>query len=93
VLRTYGLKSETPKRSAWNCISKLLLVMPPPTLRCCATESEGDVELLATLLSRFMEEDFSRSREAERRRSRDADRRRPTGVSASRSIESMSSFT
>jgi hypothetical protein len=40
-----------------------------------------------------MEEDFKRSREAERRRSRDADRRRPTGVSVSRSIESMSSFT
>ena len=90
---TYGLYRDSPSRSAWNCINRLLLVMPPPTFRCCATESELEVELLATLFNSDIDEDFSRSREAERSRSSEADRMRPTGVPAFKSMESINSFT
>ena len=67
--------------------------MPPPTFKCCATESELEVELFATLFSSDIDEDFSRSREAERSRSSEADRMRPTGVPAFKSMESINSFT
>ena len=67
--------------------------MPPPTFRCCATESELEVELLATLFRSDIDEDFSRSREADLSRSSDADRMRPTGVPVFKSMESINSFT
>ena len=69
------------------------MVMPPPTFRCCATESEGEFVLLATLFRRSMDEDLSRSSEAERSRSSDADLSLPADVFESRSMESISSFT
>ena len=74
-------------------MSKLLLVIPPPTFKCWATESEGDVELLATLFNRSIEDDFSKSRDADRSKSSDADLSLPAEDPESSSIESISSFT
>ena len=68
--------------------------MPPPTLRCCATESDAELELFATHLRRDIDEDFNRSREAERRRSREADRSLPPIDDVLfKSMESINSFT
>lgn len=68
--------------------------MPPPTLRCWATDDEGELEELATLRRRSIEELFNRFKEAALSRSREFDLSLPPGDRpSSMSKASINSFT